>query len=105
MAAELALTARNFAAAEALRVGLVSSVFPTEDALMEGALKAARAIAAKSPLAVQGTKATLTHARDHSVADGLDYIATRNAAVLFSHDLGAVIGERVAKKKAVFSRL
>lgn len=105
VARELALTARAVGAAEAHRVGLVTATFPTEDALMEAAMRTARALAAKSPLAVQGTKATLLHARDHSVADGLQYVGTRNAAVLYSQDLAAVLGERVTKKKPVFSKL
>jgi len=29
----------------------------------------------------------LLHARDHSVADGLDYVATWNSAMLLSADL------------------
>ena len=32
-------------------------------------------IARRSPLAVVGTKATLTHARDNSVAAGLQFVA------------------------------
>lgn len=105
LARELALTARDVDAAEALRVGLVTAVHPSEEALLAEALKTARALAAKSPLAVQGTKATLLHARDHSVADGLEYVAARNAAVLFSRDLEAVFRGRATKKKVAFSKL
>jgi enoyl-CoA hydratase/carnithine racemase len=47
----------------------------------------ALAIAAKSPLAIRGCKEMITYARDHSVADGLNYIATWNAAMLMSKDL------------------
>lgn len=41
---------------------------------MAGALEMAGEIAARSPVAVQGTKINLVYARDHSVAEGLDYI-------------------------------
>jgi enoyl-CoA hydratase len=36
----------------------------------------AREIAAKSPLAVAGSKVMINYARDHTIRDGLDYIAT-----------------------------
>ena len=42
----------------------------------------AKQIAANSPLAVTGAKRMVNYARDHSTADGLDYIATWNASML-----------------------
>ena len=44
-------------------------------------------IARKSPLSIRGIKEMVNYARDHSVADGLNYIATWNAAMLMSEDL------------------
>ena len=41
----------------------------------------AREIASKSPLAVHGSKVMINYARDHSIADGLDYIATWQAGM------------------------
>lgn len=41
---------------------------------MAGALEMAGEIAGRSPVAVQGTKINLLYARDHSVAEALDYI-------------------------------
>ena len=41
----------------------------------------ARDIASKSPLAVHGSKVMINYARDHSIADGLDYIATWQAGM------------------------
>lgn len=43
---------------------------------MAGALKLAGEIAGRSPVAVQGTKVNLIYSRDHSVAEGLDYMVT-----------------------------
>lgn len=60
---ELALTARTFNAAEARALGLVSEVLPDAAALHEKALQVAAAIAAKSPVAVTGTKRVLLNAR------------------------------------------
>lgn len=67
---DVCLTARIWGAEEALRVGFVSGVYrDKEEALKEG-LKVAETMAAKSPVAVQGTKHLLDWSRDHSVADG-----------------------------------
>lgn len=62
-AAELALTARDLPAAEAAVLGLVSKAYSSTPELMEAVMKLAAQIAAKSPLAVAGTKAVLLHTR------------------------------------------
>jgi len=76
VARELAYTGRRMSAARAVEVGLVNEVFATHDELVEGVLAIAREIASKSPLAVWGAKEMVLYARDHSVADALDHIAT-----------------------------
>ncbi|DBB17125.1 TPA: hypothetical protein ACH3X3_014203 [Trebouxia sp. C0006] len=106
VASELALTARVIKGEEARQVGLVSQCFADETALLQHAHKTAELIASKSPLAVVGTKRVLVHARDHSVPDGLDYVAAYNAAMLPSSDIQevfkAVVKERRMPK---FSKL
>ena len=47
----------------------------------------AHTIGAKSPLATRGLKEVMNYSRDHSVADGLNFVATWNAALLLSGDL------------------
>ena len=86
IARELTYTARSIDGAEAHRIGLVNQVFADKAALIQAAMKLAQIIASKSPLAVRNTKRTFNHARDHSVADGLAYVATLNAGILFSAD-------------------
>ncbi|HEX4858447.1 MAG TPA: crotonase/enoyl-CoA hydratase family protein, partial [Usitatibacteraceae bacterium] len=88
---ELALTGREFDAAEAARLGFVNATFGDAAQLGAGVRAVAMAIAAKSPLAVRGTKAMLNYARDHTVADGLDQVATWNAAMLMSSDLNEAV--------------
>lgn len=66
---EVALTARIFGAEEAYQVGFVSQVHDTKAKAIEAGLKLAELLATKSPIAVQGTKELLNHARDHSIAD------------------------------------
>ncbi len=102
IARELALTGREFSGTEAAGFGLVNAVFENPGALLEHALGVARTIAAKSPLAVRGTKAILNHARDHGVAEGLDYVATWNAAMLQSTDLREAMTAFMQKREPVF---
>ena len=66
MARELSLTARVFRAQEAKAMGLVTEVFADAAALQAATMKCAVAIAAKSPLAVTGTKRVLLHSRSVS---------------------------------------
>lgn len=66
MVHELAFTARNFTAAEAEKIGLVSKVVEGGRVeVVKAALDTARVIASKSPIAVLGTKRVLLHSRDH----------------------------------------
>ncbi len=101
VARELAYTGRNVEAAEAECIGLVNRVFASPEELAAGVMAMAQVIAAKSPLAIRGTKEMLNYGRDHSVVDGLNYIATWNAAMLMSADLNeamAAAKERRAPK-------
>jgi enoyl-CoA hydratase len=73
---ELAYSGRRLPARRALELGLVNEVFATQAAMMDHVMSVAKEIAEKSPLAVYGSKVMINYARDHSIADGLDYIAT-----------------------------
>ena len=63
----------------------------------------AREIAAKSPIAVAGTKEMLSYMRDHRIDDGLEYIATWNAAMLQSEDLRVAVAAHMSKQKPTFA--
>ena len=76
---ELALTGRKFMADEASKYGFVNAVADDRDAALSKANEIASEIVSKSPLAVAGTKAILNHSRDHTIKDGLDYVATWNS--------------------------
>lgn len=67
---DVCLTARDFGAEEALRVGFVSEVCESKAAALAMALAKGRLLASKSPVAVQGTKEVINFSRDHSVPDG-----------------------------------
>ncbi|MBU6443810.1 MAG: crotonase/enoyl-CoA hydratase family protein [Alphaproteobacteria bacterium] len=81
MVRELAYSGRRLPAAKALQLGLVNEVFPTQEAMLAHVMGLAKDIAEKSPLAVHGSKVMINYARDHSVADALDYIATWQAGM------------------------
>lgn len=99
---ELAYTARSIDALEAERVGLVNRVYSSIDMLQAGVTEIAASIAAKSPLAIRGTKEMLNYARDHSVADGLNYIASWNAGLLMSADLQEAMMANMDKRTPEF---
>ena len=86
-ARELALTGRDFDAGLAMRIGLLTHVFPDRAQLMEEAFRMAQEISRLSPITVQGVKETLNFSRDHGITAGLEYVAQKNAALLPSEDL------------------
>ncbi len=99
---EMAFTGRRVDAAEALQIGLVKKVYESREALQAGVREMAALIAAKSPLSIRGTKEMLNYSRDHSVADGLNYIATWNSAMLMSGDLMTAMMANMAKQTPQF---
>lgn len=102
IARELAYTGRSVDGAEARLIGLVNQVFATPEALLEGVRRIAQTIAAKSPLAIRGSKEMLNYGRDHTVADGLNYVATWNAAMLMSLDLDETMTAMRAQRQPRF---
>ena len=88
---ELCLTGEDFHAKEAERIGLVSRITRTNDSLMREAMDIATRIVSNSPVALVGTKMSMVYSRDHTVQDGLQHIATHNAAALMTDDLGLSI--------------
>ncbi|MEQ1515614.1 MAG: crotonase/enoyl-CoA hydratase family protein [Usitatibacteraceae bacterium] len=102
MVRELAYTGRKVASDDARNLGLVNRVFDSPEALLQGVMEIAADIAAKSPLAIRGTKEMIVYARDHTVADSLNYIATWNAAMLMSSDLQEAMMSGMQKKTPTF---
>jgi enoyl-CoA hydratase len=99
---ELAYTGRRMPAQRAKEVGLVNEVYPTQEAMLAGVLEIAAEIAEKSPLAIWGSKQMLNYARDHSVEDGLEYIATWQAGMFFGTDMAEAFRAKAEKRKPVF---
>jgi enoyl-CoA hydratase len=99
---ELAFTGREFDAGEAERIGLVNQVFDDPAQLRDGVRDIAAAIAAKSPLTVRGIKQVLNYCRDHTVAAGLEFVATWNASMLLSEDTQEAVLAAMQKRPPSF---
>jgi enoyl-CoA hydratase len=99
---ELAYTGRKMSGTESVQRQLCNSSFGSKEEMMAQVLGMAQEIAAKSPLSVRGTKEMLLYSRDHSVADGLNYIATWNAAMMMSEDLANAFQAQLTKKSPSF---
>lgn len=102
MLRELAYTGRMMGAEEARSIGLVNRTFVDTPSLLEGVMAIAGEIASKSPIAIAGTKEMISYMRDHRIDDGLEYVATWNAAMLQSADLRLAMTAHMSKQKAAF---
>ena len=96
---EMALTGRAVKADEAQEIGLVNGRHSTKEELLAGVLSIAKVIATKSPLSIRGTKRVLLNARDHSVPEGLEFIARWNAGNILSEDLTEAFKATIEKRK------
>jgi enoyl-CoA hydratase len=99
---ELALTGRDFTAAEALQMGFVTRVCENREALIAAAGNLAKEIACLSPLTVQGVKEVINFSRDNGVYPGLAYAAQKNAAALPSEDLMEAVTAFMEKRDPIF---
>ena len=98
----LAFTGKDITAERAERMGLVNEVFADSEDLVAAAESMAKEIAANAPLTVRGVKRVLDFGLGRRVADGLDYVAAWNSAVLASEDLGEALSAFLEKRPAAF---
>jgi enoyl-CoA hydratase len=105
VAREMAYTGRRLSAQRALEVGLINEIFPAHEELVAGVLDIAREIASKSPLAIWGTKEMLLYSRDHSVADGLNHIATWQTGMFQPSDMVETFTAKAEGRDPVFPDL
>ena len=99
---ELALTGRDFTAAEALQMRLITHVCDNREDLYAEAKKVASRIAACPPLTVQGVKDVIVYSRDHGINSGLNYVAQKNTAALPSEDVVEAVTAFMEKRKPQF---
>ena len=102
---ELAYAGRRLPAAKAKEIGLVNDTFATQDAMLAHVMELAHEIAAKAPVAVAGSKRMINYARDHSIADGLDYIATWQAGMFSPPHMMEAFAAKAQKREPNFADL
>ena len=105
VAREMAYTGERLGAERALAVGLVNAVLPDAAALVDHALALARTIAAKSPLAIAGSKLALNHARDHATDSALQQMTLLQSAIFDRGEIAQAIAGWKAKQDAEFPAL
>ncbi len=105
LARELAYTGERLPAERALACGLVNAVLPDADALLGHVFGVAKQIAAKSPLAITGSKLALNHARDHGVAASLQQMSLLQSAIFDTAEMGQAIMAWKSKSDAGFAPL
>ena len=102
---ELAYTGRRMSAQRAKEIGLVNEVYADQASMLAGVMEIAEEIAQKSPLAIWGSKEMINYARDHSVADSLNYIATWQTGMFQPGDMMESFAARTEKRAPRFDDL
>ena len=105
VAREMAYTGDRVGAERALAVGLVNAVAPDEAGALAHAMALEKAVAAKSPLAIAGSKLAINYAVDHPTADALDQMALLQSAIFDIGEMGRAIEAWKAKQAAGFDPL
>ena len=105
VAREMAYTGERLSADRAFAVGLVNAVLPDAGALLDHALALAKSIAAKSPLAVAGSKLALNHARDHGTAASLQQMTLLQSAIFDTDEMAEAIAAWKGKREGEFEAL
>lgn len=105
IARQLAYTGERLPAQRAKEIGLVNEVYADHDTMLGAVMEIAAMIAAKSPLAVHGTKEMINYTRDHSVADSLQYIATWQTGMFQPTDMMEAFGAKLEGRDPDFDDL
>lgn len=102
---EMAYTGRRLPAQRAKEIGLVNEVYPDHETMLAAVMETAREIASKSPLAVAGSKVMINHARDHRIADTLDYIALWQTGMFSPAHMAESFAAKAQKRDPEFADL
>jgi enoyl-CoA hydratase len=105
MVRELAYTGRRLDARRAKEIGLVNEVYESQESMLQGVTQIAREIATRSPLAIHGSKEMLNYARDHSVADSLEYMAVWQTGMYQPTDMLESFAAKQQKREPLFEDL
>jgi len=101
--AELVYTGKEFDAAEAYDMGLITRVCADAEDVQKQAHALAEEIATNSPLVVQGAKSVLKAGENRTVEEALDYVALWNASFITSNDFTEAIQAFIEKRPPRFT--
>ena len=79
--------------------------FSAQEAMLDEVMTIAKHIASNSPLAVAGCKEMLNYARDHSVKDSLNYMATWQAGMFRPNDMMKIFAAKAQKAQPDFENV
>jgi enoyl-CoA hydratase len=99
---EMALSGDDYTSEQVQKFGLINRVVDSKEELLKESRKLAENISSNSPLVVQATKHIIDYSSEHSVDEGLNYVALWNSAFLRSEDLNEAIMSFMQKKKPNF---
>lgn len=102
---ELAYLGTSLTADRAERLGFINAVANSAEATLAAALQMAETIVKKAPLAVSGSKAAINYARDHSVAESLEWAAIMQGTLWNPEDILAAINARQHKTDGILASL
>ncbi|MET0594382.1 MAG: crotonase/enoyl-CoA hydratase family protein [Polyangiaceae bacterium] len=100
--AELAFTGKDIGAERCRQIGLVNDVYDTSEKAIAAAHTMAAEMAENSPFVLRGVKKVLQYSADHTLQEGLEYVAMHNTSFLMSEDLGEAMQAFIEKRPARF---
>lgn len=98
---ELIYTGRDISLDEIKELGFVSNISSTKEDALAAAMKTAKTIASRSPLAVQGSKHNLTFSEDKPFLVGLEFNAIWNMAMMQGGDVEKAITALLSRTEGV----
>lgn len=100
-AMEIACGGKKISAQRCLEMGLTNRIAPSGE-MMANALEWAHELAAKAPMGLAATKASLQYAIDHDLSDTINYEAEQQMGPLGSEDLQEGVKAFLEKRKPRF---
>jgi enoyl-CoA hydratase len=105
IAREMAFAGRKLTADRAKTIGFVSEVFESVEVMRTAVAEAAREIAAKSPLAIWGSKQMLNYNEGHTVEDSLLHAIMCGAAIFQPDDVLSSLEAHMSHRTPVYDDL
>ena len=102
---ELAFTGRNFNSNEAKLSGFLNNVYPDQKSMTNAAFELGKEISNNSPAVVYGCKEAIKFSRDHTTAEGLDWIKMWNSAMFNMKEVEESFKAKIEKRTSNFDNL